>query len=192
MGQRGLIGKGKSNQPRGGGNSLRCFPSSQPLPGEEDQREEFSLLAVPDKTPNPAAGFACWEAPETAAAAPFTSFSSTRTASQQCLLAKTHCHSPRLGGSPGMPRTSRLDEASPQQMDREAAAALWPLPHLCHHKDTHRQQRNDFSNQREQLLLNQSCRNCFNGPRNSQQGIPLKKQDSQGPWRRKTTLESRD
>lgn len=82
----------------------------------------------------------------------------------------------------GIPRTSQLDEASPQQMDTEtAAAALWPLPHLCHHKDTKSQQRNDFSNQREQLLLNQSCRKCLNRPRNSQQGIPLNKQDSQGP-----------
>lgn len=184
VGQRELRGKGKSNQPRGGGgggNSLRCFPSPQPLPGEEDQREEFSLLAVADKTPDPAAGFACWEAPEPTAAAaePFSSFSSTslaRTASHWCLLAKNHCH------SPGIPRTSQLGEASPQQMDTEtAAAALWPLPHLCHHKDTKSQQRNDFSNQREQLLLNQSCRKCLNRPRNSQQGIPLNKQDSQGP-----------
>lgn len=100
VGQRELRGKGKSNQPRGGGgggNSLRCFPSPQPLPGEEDQREEFSLLAVADKTPDPAAGFACWEAPEPTAAAaePFSSFSSTslaRTASHWCLLAKSHCH----------------------------------------------------------------------------------------------------
>lgn len=57
---------------------------------------------------------------------------------------------PSLGDRPGIPRTS------PQQMDREAPAALWPLPHLCHHKDTNRQQWNDFSNQREQLLLNQA------------------------------------
>lgn len=97
VGQRRLIGKGKSNQLRGGGNSLRCFPSPQPLPGE-DQREESSLLAVADKTPDPATGFACWEPPETSAAMPLSSSSSTslpRTASHQSLLAKTHCHSPQ-------------------------------------------------------------------------------------------------
>lgn len=63
---------------------------------------------------------------------------------------------PSLGDRPGIPRTSQLDGTSPQQTDREAPAALWPLPHLCHHKDTNRQQWEDFSNQREPLLLNQA------------------------------------
>lgn len=74
VGQRRLIGKGKSNQPRGGGNSLGYFPSPQPLPGEEDQRKEFSLLAVADKTPDPATGFACWEPPDICSNAIFQLF----------------------------------------------------------------------------------------------------------------------
>lgn len=112
---------------------------------------------------------------------PFPAFPASEQPPSSVSLPRLIVTALSLGGSPGIPRTSQLDKASPQQMDKEAAAALWPLPHLCHHQDTHRQQRNDFSNQREQLLLNQSCRNCFNRPRNSQQGIPLKKQDSQGP-----------